>query len=62
MAGMGQSYKHAAAVMYRIKAAVRNGFTNPSRTRTAYQWLSNNKDVRPMKVKNMRFDHEDFCQ
>ena len=61
-AGMGQSCNHVAAVMYRMKAAVRNGLNNPSRTRTTDQWLSNNKDVRPMKVKDMKFDHEDFCQ
>ena len=30
MADMGQSRNHAAAAMYRIEAAVRNGFTSPS--------------------------------
>ena len=62
MAGMGQSCNHVAAAMYRIKAAVRNGLTNPSCTSTADQWFSNHKDNRPMKVKDMKFRREYFCQ
>ena len=62
MAGLGQPCKHVAAAMYRIEAAVRNGLTNPSCTSTANQWLPKIKDVEPMKVKDMNFGCEDFCQ
>ena len=62
MAGMGQFCSHVAAAMYRIEAAVRNGLTNLSSTSTASQWLRNHKDVQPMKVKDMKFGLEDFCQ
>ena len=62
MAGMGQYCNHVAAAMYRIKAAVRNGLTNPSCTSIPDQWLSNHKDLRPMKVKDMKFRREYFCQ
>ena len=59
---MGQSFNHVAAAMYRIEAAVRNGLNNPSCTSTANQWLPNHKDVQPMKVKDMNFGCEHFCQ
>ena len=36
--------------------------TNLSCTSTVNQWLSNHKDVQPMKVKDMNFGREDFCQ
>ena len=62
MAGMGRSCNHVAAAMYRIEAAVRNWLTNPSCTSAANQWLPNHKDVQPMKVKDMNFGREDFCQ
>ena len=41
--------------MCRIEAAVRNGLTNPFCTSTANQWLPNQKDVQPMKVKDINF-------
>ena len=62
MACMGQSCNHVVAVMYRIEATVRNGLTNPSCTSTADQRFPNHKDVQPMKVKDMNFRREDFCQ
>ena len=62
MAGMGQSCNHVAAPMYRIDEAVRNGLNNPSCTSTVNQWFPNHKDVQPMKVKDVNFDREDFCQ
>ena len=62
MADMGQPCNNVAAAMYRIEAAVRNGLTNPSCASEANQWLSNNKDVQLMKVKDMNFGREDFCQ
>ena len=62
MANMGQSCNYVAAAMYRIKASVRNGLTNPSCISTANQWLENYKDVQPMKVKDMNFGREAFCQ
>ena len=55
MAGMGQSCNHVATAMYRIEAAVRNGLAN-------HFWLRNHKDVQPMKVKEINFGREDFCQ
>ena len=55
MAGMGQSCNHVATAMYRIEAAVRNGLAN-------HFWLPNHKDVQPMKVKEINFGREDFCQ
>ena len=61
MAVMDHSCNHVAAAMYRIEA-VRNGLTNPSCTSTANEWLPNHKDVQPMKVKDMNFGREDFCQ
>ena len=48
--------------MYRIEAAVTNGLTNLSCTSTANQWLPNQEDVQPMKVKDMNFGREHFCQ
>ena len=62
MAGMGQPYNHVADAMYRTEAAVRNGFTTTSCTCKVNQWLSNQKDVPPMKVKNMNFGPEDFVR
>ena len=62
MVGMGQSYNHVAAAMYRIEATVRNELTSPSCTSTANQWLPNHKNVQPIKVKDMNFGREDFCQ
>ena len=61
MADMGQPCSNVAAAMYRIEAAVRNGLTNPSCASEANQWLSKNKDVQLMKVKDMNFGREDFC-
>ena len=55
MTGMGQSCNHVATAMYRIEAAVRNGLANHFR-------LPNHKDVQPMKVKEINFGREDFCQ
>ena len=62
MAGTGQSCNHVGAALCRIEAAVRNGFTNPSCTSAANQWLPNRKNVWPMKIKNMNFGREGFCQ
>ena len=62
MAGMDHSCKHVADAMYRTEAAVRNRLTNPSYTSPPNQWLSNHKDVQPMKVKEMNFYREDLCQ
>ena len=50
---MARYCNHVAAAMYRIEAAVRNELTNFFCVNTANQWLSNHKDVRPMKIKDM---------
>ena len=62
MTGMGRSCHHVAAAMYRIETAVRNRLTNPSYTSTANQWFPNHKDFQPVKVKDMNFGREGFCQ
>ena len=62
MTSMGQSCNNVPAAMYRIEAAVRNGFTNPSCTSTLNQWHLNCKDIQPLKIKDMNFGCEDFCQ
>ena len=58
----GPVCNHVAAAMYRIEVTVRNGLTNPSCTNTANQCLPNHKNVQPMKVKDMNFGREEFCQ
>ena len=58
MGSMGQSCNHVAATMYRIEAAVNNS----SCTNTRNQWLPNHKDAQPMKIKDINFGREDFCQ
>ena len=58
----GPSCNHVAAAMYRIEAAVRNRLNYHSCISTADQWLPNHRDIQPMKVKDMNFGREDFCQ
>ena len=62
MAGMSETCNHVAAAMFRIEAAVRNGFTNPACTSSANKWLPSHQEVAPVKVKNLNFSREDFGQ
>ena len=57
MAGMGQSCNYVVAAELKQKS-----LTNALCTSTANQWLRNYKDAQPMKVKDMKFGREDFCQ
>ena len=56
MAGMGQSYNHVAAAMFRVEAAVRNGLTKPSCTSSSNEWLPCRKEVESSKIKNLNFN------
>ena len=60
MAGMGSTCNHIAAALFRIEAAVRLGLSNPACTAKPCEWLPNRKDVRPVKIKNMNLNREDF--
>lgn len=60
MAGVAETCNHVAAALFRIEAAVRMGLSNPSCTSKACEWLPNNKEVKPMKVKDMKLGRGDF--
>ena len=62
MAGMGEMCDHVAVATFRIKAVVRTGFTNPSWTISANEWLQCRKDHEPTIIKDLNFDKEDFAQ
>eukprot|EP00794_Sanderia_malayensis_P012420 gene12420-biopygen9905 len=58
--GLSQTCNHVAAALFRIEAAVRMGLSNPSCTSKPNEWLPNNKDVEPVKIKNLKLVHGDF--
>ena len=62
MAGMGETYNHVAAAMFRLEIAVSTGLTNLSCTSSANEWLPFRKDIEPTKIKDLNFDREDFAQ
>ena len=62
MNGMVQTCNHAAAALFRVEAAVRNGLTNPSCTSAPNKWLPTRGEVLPSKVKDIVFNRDDFAQ
>ena len=48
-----------SSILYR-KAAMRLGLTNPACTTKACEWLPNRKDVRPIKIKDLNLNRDDF--
>ena len=60
MAGMSQVCNHVAAALFRIEAAVRMGLNNPSCTSQSCVWLPNNKEVQPVKIKDLKLGRADF--
>ena len=60
MAGMGQTCNHVAAALFRIEAAVRMGLSNPASTSKPCEWLPNAKDVKPVKVKDLKLVRGNF--
>ena len=62
MAGMGETFNHVAAAMYRIEFAVRIALANPACTSKANEWLPNQKTIEPKNIKDLDFNREDFGQ
>ena len=60
MAGMSQICNHFAALLFRVKAALRLGLTNSSCTTKPCEWLPNRKIVKPIKIKEIRLKRYDF--
>ena len=60
MAGMGETYNHVAAAMYRVEAAVRIGLTSPASTSNANECLPNPKTIEPKNIEDLDFSREDF--
>ena len=60
MAGLSQTCNHVAAALFRIEAAVRMGLSNPSCTSKPNKWLPNNKNVQPVKVKDLKLVRGDL--
>ncbi len=60
MAGLSQVCNHVAAALFRIEAAVRMGLNNPSCTSKPNAWLPNNKEVQPLKLKDIKLKRADF--
>ncbi|XP_003730120.1 uncharacterized protein LOC115928222 [Strongylocentrotus purpuratus] len=59
MAGLGESCSHVAAVLFKVEAAVRLGYTTQACTDVACQW--NNRfvsNVEPAKIRNIKFYKE----
>ena len=54
------STNHVAALLFRIEAAVRDGFTIPAYTEKAKKWLPDRRKVLPMKWKDIDFSRDDF--
>ena len=55
MVGMGETYNHVAAAIYRVEAAVRIGLTNTTCRSNANEWLPNQKTIEPKKTKDLDF-------
>ena len=60
MAGMSGTCNHVAVLLFCVEAALRFGLTNPSCTTKSCEWLPNQKNVQPTKVKNLSFSRDDF--
>ena len=60
MAGMGSTCNHIVAALFRVEAAMRLGLINPACTTKPCEWLPNRKDVKPVKVKDLNLNREDF--
>ena len=60
MSGMSETFNHVAAALFRVEAAVRLGLTNPSCTTKPCQWLPNRKEVKPIKIKDLRLCRDDL--
>ena len=60
MAGMSSTCNHVAAAIFHVEAAMRLGLTNPACTTKACEWLPNRKDVRPIKIKDLNLNRDDF--
>ena len=60
MTGMSGTCNRVAAMLFRVEAAVRLGFTNPACTTKSCEWLPNREDVQSTKVKNLSFCLDDF--
>ena len=50
-AGMSGACNHVAAMLFRMEAAVRLGLTKQSCTAKSWEWLPNQKEVKPRKLK-----------
>ena len=59
---MGEKCNHVAAAIFRVKAAVHTGLTNPSCISSENEWLPCRKEIEPIKIKDLNFDREDFAQ
>ena len=55
MAGMGETCNH-------ITVAVQISLTSPACTSNANEWISNQKTVKPKKIKDLDFGRNDFGQ
>ena len=53
MNGMSGMCNHAAALLFRVEAAVRLGLTNPSCTTKSCEWLPNRKKCSTYKSKKI---------
>ena len=62
MAGMGETYNHVAAAVFRVEATVRTGLRYPSCTSSGNEWLPCRKNIELTKIKDLHFDREDFAQ
>ena len=60
MAGMSETCNHVAALFFRVEAAVTSGLTNTSCTVKSCEWLPNRKDVKPIKLKDINLQRDDF--
>ncbi len=62
LAGVAQTSNHVAAALFRIEAAVRIGLDSPSCTSKPCKWLSKNKKVVTIKLKNLKLCRNNFRQ
>ena len=60
MEGMSETCNHVAALLFHVEAAVRLRLSKPPCTAEPYEWLSNRKVVKPLKVKDMELCRVDF--
>ena len=66
MAGMSSTCNHmtvvVTAALFRVEAAMKLGLPNLSCTTKTCEWLPNRKDVQPVKVKDLKFNRNDFAK